>query len=93
YSIPILFRMVIGCVLLLGLHPALADVRSFGAKGDGLADDTAAIQKAVDSSVGRVSFPKGVYRITKPIVIELDKTGFTSLVGDGVARVVMAGAG
>ena len=79
---------------LLHTEPALsADVRTCGAKGDGQTDDTAAIQKAVNSGDGRVSFPKGVYRITKPVVIELDKTGFTALTGDGVARVVMAGAG
>jgi len=93
HPLPLSSHAVIVSALLLCLQPALADVRSFGAKGDGQADDTAAIQKAVDSGVGRVSFPKGVYRITKPIVVELDKTGFTSLVGDGVARVVMAGAG
>ncbi|MBI5688147.1 MAG: right-handed parallel beta-helix repeat-containing protein [Verrucomicrobia bacterium] len=89
-----LFGSTVTLVLLLHVQPAFsADVRSCGAKGDGQTDDTAAIQKAVDSGDGRVSFPKGVYRITKPVVIELDKTGFTSLVGDGVARVVMAGPG
>ncbi|MEW6302939.1 MAG: right-handed parallel beta-helix repeat-containing protein [Verrucomicrobiota bacterium] len=69
-----------------------ADVRESGAKGDGKADDTAAIQKAVNGG-GGVRFEKGVYRLTKTVVIELDKTGFTSLIGDGTARVVMAGPG
>jgi len=68
------------------------DVRSFGAVGDGRADDTAAIQRAVNAG-GGVRFGKGIYRLTKPVVIELDKTGFVSLLGDGTARVVMAGAG
>lgn len=87
------FGFIVTLLFLFHIQPALpADVRSCGAKGDGQADDTAAVQKAVDSG-GRVSFPKGVYRITKPIVVELDKTGFTSLAGDGVARVVMEGAG
>jgi hypothetical protein len=67
------------------------DVREFGAKGDGLADDTIAIQKAVAS--GAVTFPKGAYRITAPITIDLTKTGVASLSGDGTARIVMAGAG
>ncbi len=31
-----------------GIEPKLFDVRAFGAKGDGKADDTAAIQKAID---------------------------------------------
>jgi len=35
------------------------DVRQFGAVGDGTADDTAAIQKAVDSSAGNLQFPRG----------------------------------
>jgi parallel beta-helix repeat protein len=69
------------------------DVRSFGAIGDGIADDTVAIQKAVDSGLGAVTLSKGVYRITRPIVIDLDKAGYTSLSGGGVARIVMAGPG
>lgn len=73
--------------------PEATDVRSSGAIGDGKADDTAAIQKAVNAGAGAVRFPKGVFRLTKAVVIELDKVGFTSLVGDGTARIVMAGAG
>ncbi len=69
------------------------NVRQFGAIGDGKADDTAAIQKAVDAGTGVIRLPKGVYRITQPIVIELDKVGYTSFCGDGVARIVMAGPG
>lgn len=68
-------------------------VLTFGAVGDGTADDTTAIQQAVDAGVGCVRFPKGVYRIRKPIVIDLDKVGYTSIRGDGVARIVMAGPG
>ncbi|HEY6168888.1 MAG TPA: right-handed parallel beta-helix repeat-containing protein [Verrucomicrobiae bacterium] len=72
--------------------PEQNDVRSFGALGDGKTDDTTAIQKAVNAG-GGVRFAKGVYRLTRTVVIELDKTGFTSLVGDGTARILMAGAG
>jgi hypothetical protein len=50
---------------------AWADVRSFGARGDGRADDTAAIQRAIDSlkgapgrvQGGTVYFPRGSYRV------------------------------
>jgi hypothetical protein len=62
------------------------------ATGDGKADDTAAVQKAVDAG-GAVRFARGTYRLTKTIVVDLDKTGFISLNGDGVARFVMEGAG
>jgi hypothetical protein len=68
-------------------------VVEFGATGDGITDDAVAIERAILSGVGHVRFPKGVYRITRPIVIDLDTTGFVSLGGDGVARIVMAGAG
>jgi hypothetical protein len=69
------------------------DVRSFGAVGDGKADDTVAIQKAVDSRMGLVQLPKGVYRITRPIVIELDKAGYTSICGGAVGQILVAGPG
>ncbi len=68
------------------------DVREFGAKGDGVADDTAAIQRAVDAG-GGVRFSQGTYRLTKPVLVNLDKAGFTALTSDGTARVLMAGPG
>lgn len=49
------------------------NVRWFGANGDGVADDTAAIQSAIGyaialPSVGRIIFfPAGTYRITSPL--------------------------
>lgn len=47
---------------------ALASVRDFGARGDGAADDTDAIQRAVEFVYGRgggvVVFPRGRYRVT-----------------------------
>lgn len=60
--------------------------------GDGKADDTAAVQAMLDGG-GAVRFGRGSYRLTQTIVIDLDKTGFVSLNGDGVARFVMEGAG
>src|SRR5438876_11125859 len=74
-------------------RPSGSDVTGFGARGDGQADDSAALQRAVESGVGSIRFPKGTYRLTRPVVIDLDRVGFTALVGDGTARVVMAGAG
>ena len=70
-----------------------ATVRDFGAVGDGKADDTAALQRAVDARIGDVVLPRGIYRVTKPVVIDLDKVGWTSVAGTGAARIVMAGPG
>lgn len=48
------------------------DVRAFGAKGDGVADDTAAIQSSIafaEGVHGIVFFPKGTYKITSSLKI------------------------
>jgi hypothetical protein len=73
-------------------HLAAADVRTAGAIGDGNTDDTAAIQKAVDAG-GAVHFPTGTYRLTRTIMVDLEKTGFVVIHGEGAARVLMAGKG
>ena len=87
------FRPLLGLLLAaLAAHAVAKDVREFGALGDGKTDDTAAIQRAVNAG-GGVQFSKGTYRLTKTVLITLDQTGFVSLLGDGSARVVMAGAG
>ena len=68
-------------------------VRRDGVKGDGVSDDAAAIQRAVESKAGTIVFPAGTYRISKTIEVDLDKVGWTAFVGDGTARIVMAGPG
>jgi hypothetical protein len=69
-------------------------VKQFGAIGDGLADDTAALQHAVDSGDGEIELSRGTYRIPQPIVIDLKRHGYTGIRGaQGTARVVMAGPG
>src|SRR5262245_2543755 len=68
-------------------------VLDFGAAGDGKTDDAAAIQELINARAGSIRFPAGTYHITKPLVVELDKVGFTSFVADGAARLVMAGPG
>lgn len=87
----------VGCALLAARpqpsRPATGNVRDHGAKGDGTADDTAALQDAVDRAPGAVQLPPGTYRVTKTILVDLDKVGFTSISGGGSARVVMTGAG
>ncbi|OYW75104.1 MAG: hypothetical protein B7Z37_14890 [Verrucomicrobia bacterium 12-59-8] len=60
--------------------------------GDGKTDDTAAIQHLFDTR-GSVKLPKGMYLITQTLKIDLAKTGYAALSGDGTARLVMAGPG
>lgn len=75
-----------------GAEPS-ATVRDFGAVGDGVADDSAAIEKALATGVGDVRFPAGTYRITRTIAVDLDRYGPVSISGSGAARIVMAGPG
>jgi len=72
----------------------MADVKNFGAMGDGKADDTEALQHAVDKTDGVLELPRGDYRIVRPIVVNLSRTGFVGIRGDqGTARLLMAGPG
>ena len=84
------------CRFILALfgagHLNAVDVTRSGARGDGATDDTRALQTAVDAG-GDVTFPQGIYRITKTIVVRLEDEGYTSLKADGAAKVVMAGPG
>lgn len=69
------------------------DLKAWGILGNGKVDCSAAIQQAVDAKVGTLFFPRGVYRLTKTISIDLDKVGPTSISGDGTATFIMEGAG
>lgn len=61
-------------------------VRDFGAVGDGVTDDTAAIQAAIDASTGKVLFfPTGTYRHSAT----LDFSN-CSVLGDGADATVFA---
>ncbi len=72
------------------LGPA-ADKR--GLAGDGKADETEALRRWIASRPGTITLPTGVYRITETLVVPLDEVGWTSISGNGTARIVMEGAG
>lgn len=69
-------------------YPAAADVRDFGAKGDGVTDDTAAFQQAIREvrEGGAVLVPAGRYVITD--VLTIDRSG-VALRGEGADRSVL----
>ena len=71
------------------------NVKDFGARGDGQADDTDAISAAIRGAKdGVVEFPRGSYRITRTIEIKLSVNGTLGLSGrGGSASIVMAGEG
>src|SRR5512142_905589 len=77
------------CALALGAAqappaPASVSALDFGAKGDGVADDTAAIQKALDAVAGTrgvVHLPAGSYRLSGTLHVQ----DYTTLMGE-VAR-------
>src|SRR5262245_17218335 len=71
---------------------SVLNVREFGAKGDGVTDDTAAIQRAIDSA-GRgatISFPRGVYLVANFAV--KNRSGLTFL-GEGRDSVIKQKSG
>lgn len=63
-------------------------IKDFGAKGDGLTDDTPAFVLAVASGTYGIYIPSGTYRITSPIVITRD----IFIYGDGPNTKIDVGA-
>lgn len=71
--------VISGSDLKLDIPAASENVKDYGAKGDGVSDDTTAFQEAVDriymQGGGTVYIPDGIYLISPDISIELkDKT-------------------
>lgn len=77
----------------LSLHTT---VTAYGAAGDGLADDTSAIQAALNAKKegGTVYFPAGTYKITQPVFFYSDQIlifqgGATLLQGASMDNLMM----
>lgn len=87
--------LLLCAVLAFTMGLARADVREFGATGDGTSDDTAALQRAIgESPDGIVRLPRGNYRITRTLEVDLAKIGRFAMDGSGgTARLLMAGPG
>ena len=61
-----------------------ANVRSYGATGDGITDDTAAIQNAVNAN-DAVYFPAGTYKVSSAVSLKANSTMF----GEGASSVIL----
>src|SRR4051812_15456310 len=72
----------------------IKNVKDFGAVGDGVADDTAAIQAAVNwtsgANRGTIFFPLGRYVVSEPITFNYD--GDLSIAFVGVAGTLIFGS-
>lgn len=72
------------------VYTGVVSVQAFGAKGDGVTDDTAAIQGAMDANPnGIVIMPPGSYLISDVLV----KPAGCSFKGSGVTTVLLAATG
>lgn len=72
----------------------MISVTNFGAKGNGVTDDTATIQKALNQAAATgdtVYFPKGVYLVNPTKTLRVG--GNTTVKGDGRTSVVRAASG
>tara|TARA_R110000868_G_scaffold78912_1_gene224749 strand:+ start:4916 stop:6820 length:1905 start_codon:yes stop_codon:yes gene_type:complete len=69
----------------------IVSVKDFGAVGNGVADDTVAIQAALDSGAKTVFCPNGTYKVSSTLYIPGDVAGTSvSLIGEGSNTIINA---
>jgi hypothetical protein len=61
--------------------------------GDGVADDTEALQSLIDAGIRQLRLRPGTYRIWRTLEVDLAKHGPISISGGGSATIVMEGPG
>lgn len=83
--------MLLRVLLFLSLGSCYAV--DFGPVADGKADAAPVLQQAIDAGVGNISLPKGIYRLSKTLLIDLDKSGHVGFSGGGAVRLLMTGPG
>ncbi|MDD4977077.1 MAG: glycosyl hydrolase family 28-related protein [Gallionella sp.] len=96
YTLQVLFLFVpvLGEAAALQPNATVINVKTFGAIGDGVADDTKALQSALDEAMGRTLYiPAGTYLAKEDLLVKAKTTikgeGFGSLIKlDGAALVV-----
>lgn len=68
--------------------PPWYNVKTYGAVGDGVTDDTSAVQDAVDAAIvdgGCVYFPTGTYKLTS----EIDVDGICTILGEDRSSTIL----
>jgi hypothetical protein len=94
-SVGLLAVVAFGFGLVIALRPtpgSANDPPPPDLLGDGKADNTGAIRERLRHD-GTLKMPRGVFRITEPIVIDLNATGPVAIVADGNATLLMDGPG
>ena len=77
----------------LGSAAAATSVLAHGAVGDGIKDDTDALQRAIDEG-GMLTIEPGTYRLTRPLVMDTAQRGYGGVRGaEGTSRLLMAAPG
>lgn len=72
----------------------MANAKEFGAVGDGVADDHEALQHTLEAGKGVLELGPGTYRLTRPVVMDLTRTGYGAILASGgTTRLLMDGPG
>lgn len=82
-------ELAAGLTPLVNSANGAVNVKDFGAVGDGVADDTAAIQAALTAGAGKTVVLSGTHRITNTLTVSASDT---QIVGNGLAKIVASGS-